>query len=56
MPVDSGRIDIIDLGDFSPAKGRVLEIGPDYDGTLGNLEMAMNQMDSMDLVGIVADK
>lgn len=34
----------------------VLSFSPDHDGTLGNLEMAMNQMDSKDLVGIVADK
>lgn len=42
MSVDTRGIDLVYIGDFSPAKGRAFEVGSKRDGVLGNLEVAVD--------------
>ena len=49
-------VDAVDLGRLCPAKGRIFEISPDHDGALGNLEMAVDQVNSKDFLSVVADE
>lgn len=56
MSMDTGGINLVNIGDFSPAKGRVFEVGPKHDSVLGNLEVAVDQVNPKNLVGIVTDE
>ncbi len=56
VPMNRRRVNLVDVGDPGPANVGVLEVRSDHDGILGDLEMAMDQVDSERLLSPVSDK
>jgi len=54
--MNSTKIDGADVVRVGPAAARVLEVLPQHDSILRDLEMAMDQVNSKGVMGIVADE
>jgi len=56
MSMDSAEVDSVNIRHFGPTARRIFEVAPQHDSILWRLEVAMNQMDTKNLVSVVANE
>jgi hypothetical protein len=42
VSINTGVINLVNIGDFSLAKGGAFKVGPEHDGACGNFEVAVD--------------
>lgn len=56
VPMDGRLVELVDIRGLGPAHVWVLEVGADHDGAFRDLEVAVNEVNAKNLLGIVADE
>jgi hypothetical protein len=56
VSMNIGGIDLLDVGNLSPAAEEILEVSPKHDGVLRDLEMAVDWLDSKNVMELSRKK